>query len=96
MKKGVLIVSFLITGLSSQSYASKGYAHDGLNFMLAVAGLFLVIAGLLSAINFLKRNGRTLVHRTVIRVRWAFSALKGYLRRWMHGYFGLPLTSASS
>lgn len=91
----MFLLSFLIIGLSSQSYASKGYAQDGLAFMLAVAGLFLLVAGLSSTINFLRKNGRMLVRRTVIHIRRAILAFKRLIRRWRTGYFGLSLTSAS-
>lgn len=96
MKKGMFLLSFLIIGLSTQSYASKGYAYDGLAFMMVVAGALLLLAGFFSTIDFLKRRGRTLVRYTRIRVRKTITLIKGYLRRWMPGYFDLSPTSASS
>jgi len=49
----------LTTGISSESLASKGYASDGLMFMMAVAGFLLVIAAMLKVKNYLGKNGRT-------------------------------------
>ncbi|NCA74980.1 MAG: hypothetical protein EOM90_01475 [Alphaproteobacteria bacterium] len=96
MKKGIFLISFLMIGLSTQSYAAKGYANDGLAFMMVVAGALLLLAGLFSTIDFLKRRGRILVRYTRIRVRKAFAIIIGYLHRRMAGNFGLPFSSASS
>lgn len=63
MKKYVSFGLILFTGLSSQAFASAGYANDGLEFVLFLAGFLLLVAGFLKGIDYLNKNGKILVHR---------------------------------
>lgn len=75
MKKVTFFTLFLLFGPAVQSFAAKGYAHDGLALILSVAGFLLLIAGLLKSIDYLKRNGGRLFHAAVAAVRSGWSRL---------------------
>jgi hypothetical protein len=81
MKKMLFLMSILTIGISSESYASKGYANDGLMLMLAVAGFLLVIAAILKATNYLRKNGRSMI-RTAVTWTWRkIACLRDYLKK---------------
>ncbi len=62
-------MSFLIIGLSTQSYAAKGYANDGLAFMMVVPERCYYWQACFPTIDFLKRRGRTFGSLYRMRVR---------------------------
>ena len=63
MKKKVSFGLVFLTGLSSQALASAGYAKDGLEFLLFLVGVLLLAAGLLEGIDYLRKNGKALMHQ---------------------------------
>jgi hypothetical protein len=63
MKKKVSCGLVLFAGISTQAFAAAGYAYDGLEFILVVAGFLLVLAGFLKGIDYIGKNGKMLMQR---------------------------------
>jgi hypothetical protein len=63
MKKVMLIWPVLFLGLSYKAFAKAGIADGGFEFIMAIVGFLLFIAGLLEGIDFLKKNGKGLFKR---------------------------------
>jgi hypothetical protein len=63
MNKVILIGLVLFLGLSSQAYAKAGIANDGLEFVLALVGFLLLVAGFLKGTDYLMKNGKGLFNR---------------------------------
>jgi hypothetical protein len=59
--KSIGLVLFL--GLSYQAFAKAGVAEGGFEFMLAIAGFLLLVAGLFAGIEYLIKNGKNLFNR---------------------------------
>lgn len=53
-----MIGAVLFFGLSFPVLAKAGVAGGGFEFMLAIIGFLLLVAGLFAGIEYLKRNGR--------------------------------------
>jgi hypothetical protein len=65
MKKHFSCGLILSAGFSLRAFAKAGYANDGLEFVLFLAGFLLLVAGLLAGINYLYKNRKELVHRVM-------------------------------
>ena len=78
MKKGIQIVLALVIGLPFQSLAKAGLATDGLQFILALAGILLLVAALLKGTDYLFRNGR----RIFIRAGYLIKRIAFSIRSW--------------
>jgi hypothetical protein len=76
MKRKVFLGISLLGGSSSPVLASAGYAYDGLDFILVLAGLMLVLAAILWGIDYLGKNGRALGRLLRIRVWKVYRHLK--------------------
>lgn len=63
MKKVMIIGQVLFLGLSYQAFAKAGVADGGFEFMLAIAGFLLLVAGLFAGIEYLIKNGKNLFNR---------------------------------
>jgi hypothetical protein len=66
MKKVILTISVLLLG-SRFAFASKGYASDGLMFILAVVAFLGVIVMILFLADYLRGNFRRLMRIAVFR-----------------------------
>ncbi len=63
MKKTILIWLVLLLGLSYQAFAKAGKASDENEFALAIVLFLLLVAGIFEGIDYLKKNGKTLLLR---------------------------------
>ena len=63
MNKVMIIWLVLFLGLSCQAFAKAGVANGGFEFMLAIVGFLLLVAGLIEGIEYLIKNGRNLFNR---------------------------------
>ena len=63
MKKVMLICLVLLLGLSYDSFAKAGMADDETEFVLAIIGFILFVAGIFEGIDYLTKNGKGLFKR---------------------------------
>jgi len=63
MNKVMIIGQVLFLGLSYQAFAKAGVADGGFEFMLAIVGFLLLVAGLFAGIEYLIKNGKNLFNR---------------------------------
>jgi len=89
MKKQVFIIIVLIVGVSFNSLAGTGGAHDGFQFFLAFIGFILFFLGLISGGNYLRKNGKSLICKTITSVKKMIISLKNYLHKIKSDYFDL-------
>ena len=64
MKKVILLTSLLILGLSFNSFAAAGRAKDEFEFFLVFVGFLLFILFLLNGVDYMKKNGKTIIHNS--------------------------------
>lgn len=72
MKKKIKTVIFLFAGLVNHAFASKGYAKDGLEFILVIAGFLLALAGIVEGIEYLVRNRHVLLFKAGTYIKHLF------------------------
>ena len=89
MKKEVLIVIVLLSVLSFKSYARTGTASDEFEFLLAIVGLLLVILGLFIGIDYMKKNGKTTIHKSISFFSEKVALLRKYINKAKSDFFGL-------
>jgi hypothetical protein len=82
MKRKVFLVVSLLGGLSSPVLASAGYAYDGLEFILVLAGFMLLLAAILKGADYLGKNGRALVRLLRMKLRRVHRYLTEAYRHW--------------
>jgi len=87
MKKKVLFCLVLITGFSSQTYASAGYANDGFEFTLGLIVVLFLVVVLLKGIDYLQKNGRRLIHNFKAYLKKKISALNNLFKKVNSEYF---------
>ena len=63
MNKVGFIWLVLFFGLSCPAFAKAGVANDEIEFVMAVIGFLLLLAGMTAAIEYLIKNGRGLFIR---------------------------------
>jgi hypothetical protein len=63
MNKAIIVGFVLFLGLSGQASAKAGIADGGLQLILSLAGILLLVAGLLAGAEFLVKNRRNFVSR---------------------------------
>jgi putative transcriptional regulator len=63
MKKIMFIWLVLLLGLSYQAYAKAGMAQDEPEFILAIVGFLLLVAGFFGGIDYLIKDGKGLFKR---------------------------------
>ncbi len=81
MKKQMLLLLVMMLGLSGRTYASAGRAYDTLAFILVLIGFLLVVAGLLEATDYLRRNGRKMINRSITVLKKKREILLEFLRK---------------
>ena len=81
MKKEKLIVLALLTVASFKSYARTGRASDELEFLLAIIGLLIIALVLFSGIDYLKKNGKTIIHKSISFLNEKFTLLINHINR---------------
>ncbi len=69
MKKTILIWLVLLSGLSYQASAKAGMASDEYEFALTIVLFLLFVAGIFEGIDYLKKNGKTLLLRFLTFLR---------------------------
>lgn len=77
----MLIIIALFLGVSFKSFAGTGNAYDGLEFLLVIAGLLLIIIGLLSGVDYLQKNGKKMINKTISFFKSKITLLKIYLNK---------------
>lgn len=80
MKKQIFLLIALIFGASFESFAGTGGAADGLYLLLTIIGFLCVVLLLFAGGEFLKKNGKRLIYRTISSVKKMIISLKEYLR----------------
>lgn len=89
MKKEKIIIIVLLLGLSFKSFAGTGNANDGREFLLAIVGSLLIILGLLYGADFLKKNGKTMINKTILFLNKKIALLRNYLKKVNSDYFDI-------
>lgn len=84
MKKRIAFALVFLLGIHRASFAATGNADDGLIFSLVIIGFLLVIFSFLVAIDFLKKNGKTIVKRNFQLLRNVFHSV---FSRWNNSRF---------
>jgi len=69
MKKVLISGIILFFGISIRTYASVGIANDGVEFTFALVGCLLVLAIALQGIDYLRKNGRRIIHTMAGRLK---------------------------
>ena len=80
MKKQFLIL-IAIFGLSLKSYASTGSSADEGYLFLGVIGFLLILLGIVSLFDYLKKNGKKLILKTVSFLKEKTVAFSKYLKK---------------
>lgn len=80
MKKELLILT-LFLGVSFKSLAATGRTNDGPLFFLVIVGFLLIILCLLSGLDYLKNNGKTMVNNTVLFFKNFIPTFRNYLNK---------------
>ena len=89
MKKQMFIITALILGLSYESYAGTGGADGGLEFLIIIIGFLLIILALLTVGDYLKKNGKTLIYKSITSFKKMIISLSDYLHKIKSDYFDL-------
>ena len=89
MKKEMFIIIALLLGVSFKSDAATGNANDGLEFFLVIVGLLLIILGLLNGVDYLQKNGKTMIYKTMTFLKKKITLLRDHLNKVKSGYFDL-------
>ena len=89
MKKRMFIIIALILGLSYGSFAGTGGANDGLDFFLVIIGFLLISSGLLTGVDYLIKNGKTLIYNAITVLEKMVIILKDHLHKITSDYFDL-------
>ena len=71
MKKKILIVTAMMTGVINHAFAATGNASDGLLGSLVIMGVLLIVAGILFTIDYLNMNGRRVMHSVLVTIKKA-------------------------
>jgi len=81
MKKEVFILAILLSGLSYKSFAEAGYANDGLEFSFIIIGMLLLVAVILTGINWTKKNSRIVIRNTFTILKQKIILIKGFFNK---------------
>jgi len=82
-----LIVITLLSVLPFKSYARTGTASDELEFLLAIVGLLLIILGLLNGIDYMKKNGKTIIYKSISFLKEKITLFRNYINKENSNYF---------
>ena len=86
MEKVTFTFLTFFIGISSKSFASAGYASDQIEFVGVLLGFLLLIAGLLAGKDFIRKNGKSLAHKTINFIKKEITVLRSYLNQANSGY----------
>ena len=86
----MLIGLVLFFGLSSQAFAKAGIANDGLEFVLTLVGFLLLVAGFLTGIDYLMKNGKGLFKRVKTYLKKKIKALRDFFNKVTFKYSDMP------
>lgn len=89
MKKQVFTITALILGLSYGSFAGTGGAKDEFAFSLVILSFLLIILGLLTGVDYLKKNGKTLIYKAITTLHKMVILLKDRLHKIKSDYSDL-------
>ncbi len=89
MKKEMLITIVLVLGLSFDSFAGTGNARGAIYFFLVFAVLLLIVLGLIYGIDYLKKNGKTIINNAMSDLHKKITLLKNYLNKVKSDYLDL-------
>lgn len=89
MKKETFIIVALILGVSLKSFAGTGNAKDGLSFFLVILGWLLIILGLIYGVDYLQKNGKTMIYKAMSFSKKKITLLRNYLHKLKTEYFDL-------
>ena len=89
MKKEMLIIITLLLGVSFKSFAGTGNTNDGLKLFLVIIGLLLIILGLLYVVDYLQKNGKTMIYKAMSFLKKKITLLRKYLNKVKFDYFDL-------
>jgi len=87
MKKGIILT--LLIGISLKSFAGTGNASDEFKFLLTILGFLFIVVVLLYAIDYLQKNGKTMIYSGMSFLRKQFSILWKFLQKFKSDYFDL-------
>jgi hypothetical protein len=82
MKKAMIIWFALFFGLSCQAYAKAGLADDGFEFVSAIVGFLLLVAGFIAGIDFLIKHRKDFVNRLKFFLKKKISSLRNSFSIW--------------
>lgn len=89
MKKEMLLLMALLLGVSFKSFAGTGIAGDQLIFFLAIIGFLLIILGLLTGVDYLRKNGKTMIYKAMSFLKEKINLIRKYLNKVISDYFDL-------
>jgi hypothetical protein len=89
MKKEILLTTAMLLGLSFNSFAAAGRAKDEFEFLLVMVGLLLFILGLLNSIDYLKKNGKTIINNTRSFLNRKITSIRNYHNKMKSDYFDM-------
>lgn len=89
MKKEMYLLTALLFGVSVKSFAGTGNASDVSVFFLLIGGLLFIILGLISGIDYLRKNGKTMIRHALSFLKKRIALLRDYLHRVISDYFDL-------
>ena len=80
MKKEYLLI-IAVFGLSLKSYASTGSSADEGYLFLGVIGFLLILMGIISLFDYLRKNGNKLIYKTITYLKKKTNSLSKYLKK---------------
>ena len=89
MKNKVSILIILVLGLSFKCFAATGNASDGFEFILVIVGLLLIILGLLQGVDYLKKNGKTILYKSLSSLNKKITLIRNHLNEIKSNYFDI-------
>jgi hypothetical protein len=85
-------ITIILTGLllvSTNCFASAGYAYDGLMFIIILCSILMVIAGLLYSIDYISKNRRMIWNRSKLMMLMMLSKIKNMFHH-SHNLISFP------
>ncbi|MEN8928415.1 MAG: hypothetical protein ABF242_03905 [Flavobacteriales bacterium] len=80
MKRQYLIL-IAFSGLHLTSYASTGSSADEGYLFLGVVGILLILLGIVSLFDYLKKNGKKLLYKTISFIKEKTNSVVKYLKK---------------
>ena len=81
MNKTLKIVSVLLLGLPVQTFAKSGIGSDSLQFVLALSGFLLLLAGVMKGIDWFTKNGKGLLQQVGAFLKRQYDTFRGRFNR---------------